>query len=258
MYAYAPVAAAGYLVSLLLVLVTLPLQALLLLVTWPFDRNRAVAGRFLRLAAVGMAKTFPPWRLQVEGRFPGKGPYVVVANHESMLDILLISHIPREMKWVAKASLFDVPWVGWMFRLAGDIPVTRGNSESGGAALARARRYLAHGMNVMIFPEGTRSTRGTLLPFKSGAFRLALDAKVPVLPVAVAGTARGLPKGNPWVRPCRATARILEPMAIEPFGDDAVALRDAVRARIEAAVQELRGKAAPVAVSGTATAEREA
>jgi 1-acyl-sn-glycerol-3-phosphate acyltransferase len=230
---YAPLAAVGYVVSLLILAIALPVQALLLAVTFPFDRNRVVAGRFLRLVAVLLSKTFPPWRLRVEGRFPGKGPYVVVANHQSMLDILLLSHLPREMKWVAKEELFRIPWVGWMLRMTGDIPVRRGDPESGGDALARAKAYLARGMSVMIFPEGTRSTKGTMLPFKSGAFRLAIEAGVPILPIAVSGTARGLPKGGPWVRPCRATARILEPVPVDGLRpEDATKLRDAARQRI--------------------------
>jgi 1-acyl-sn-glycerol-3-phosphate acyltransferase len=238
--AYAPLAILGYTLSLLLILITLPVQVALFVVTLPFDRNRAVAGRFIRMMAVNISRTFPAWRLDVEGRWPDGGPFVVVANHQSMLDILLISRLPREMKWMAKASLFRVPWVGWMFSIAGDIPVRRGDAESGGEALRKARTYLGHGMNVMIFPEGTRSSRGKLLPFKSGAFRLAIEAGVPVLPVAVSGTAHGLPKGGPWVRPCRATARILEPVPVAGLGpDDANKLRDAVRARITDALPSL-------------------
>jgi 1-acyl-sn-glycerol-3-phosphate acyltransferase len=227
-------AAIGYPIAMLLIFVGLPVQAILLALTAPFDRNRAVAGRFLRLVGVAISKTFPPWRLRVEGRWPAaKGPYVVVANHQSMLDILLLSHLPREMKWVAKESLFRVPWVGWMLRMSGDIPVRRGDAESGGEALARAKAYLARGMSVMIFPEGTRSASGSLLPFKSGAFRLAIEAGVPVLPVAVNGTAAGMPKGGPWVNPCRAVARVLEPVAVAGLRpEDATRLRDEVRARI--------------------------
>jgi 1-acyl-sn-glycerol-3-phosphate acyltransferase len=238
--AYAPIAAVGYVIVLLLMALALPVQALLLALAAPFDRNRAVAGRFLRIVGVLMTKAYPPWRLRVEGRWPGKGPYVVVANHQSILDILLLSQIPREMKWVAKESLFRIPWVGWMLRMSGDIPIRRGDVESGNEALALARAYLARGMSVMIFPEGTRSTKGTLLPFKSGAFRLAIDAGVPVLPVAVSGTAHGLPKGNPWVRPCRATAKLLEPVPVNGLGPDDVAkLRDTVRERIIAALPSL-------------------
>ena len=228
------IAVVGYPVALALIVLALPVQALLLALTLPFDRNRRVAGRFLRIVGVLLSCCFPPWRLRVEGRFPGKGPYVVVANHQSILDILLLSHLPREMKWVGKESLFKLPWVGWMLRMTGDIPIRRGDPESGGEALARAREYLRRGMSVMIFPEGTRSAKGALLPFKSGAFRLAVDAGVPILPVAVSGTAHGMPKGGPWVRPCRATARILEPVEVGPFREDPTGLRDEVRARIAA------------------------
>lgn len=231
---YAPVAAIGYVLVALLLLVALPVQALLLLLAWPFDRNRWLAGRFLRVVGVAITKTFPPWRLSVKGRWPaGKQAYVVVANHQSMLDILLLSHIPKEMKWVAKEELFRVPWIGWMLRLTGDIAVRRGDAESGGEALGKAKRYLANGMSVIFFPEGTRSRTAKLLPFKSGAFRLAIEAGVPVLPVAVNGTAAGMPKGSPWVRPCRATARILEPVPVTGYRpEDAPKLRDLVRARI--------------------------
>jgi 1-acyl-sn-glycerol-3-phosphate acyltransferase len=239
-YPYAPAAALGYLASALLIFLALPVQLLLLAVTLPFDRNRVVAGRFLRVVAVLVSASFPPWRLRVEGRWPGRGPYVVVANHQSMLDVLLISRLPREMKWLAKESLFDVPWVGWMFRLAGDIPVRRGDPESSSGALARARAYLAGGMSVMVFPEGTRSQTGAIRPFKSGAFRLAVEAGVPVLPLAVLGTAAGMPKGNPWVRPCRATVRVLEPVSpAGPGPGEPQRLRDAVHGRISAALHEL-------------------
>jgi 1-acyl-sn-glycerol-3-phosphate acyltransferase len=230
----------GYPLALALIALALPVQALLLAATAPFDRNRVVAGRFLRLVGVAISRTFPPRRLSLEGRWPDGGPFVVVANHQSMLDILLLSRVPREMKWVAKEELFRVPWVGWMLRMSGDIPIRRGDVESGGEALSRARSYLARGMSVMLFPEGTRSRTGALLPFKSGAFRLALEAGVPILPIAVHGTARGMPKGGPWVNPCRATARLLEPVDVAPYGADGGArLRDEVRARIQAAVDAL-------------------
>ena len=92
---YVLLAIIGYPIAIALIVVGLPVQALLLLVTAPFDRNRVVAGRFLRFVGVGISKTFPPWRLRVEGRWPErKGPFVVVANHQSILDILLLSPAP--------------------------------------------------------------------------------------------------------------------------------------------------------------------
>jgi 1-acyl-sn-glycerol-3-phosphate acyltransferase len=231
----------GYPVAIALIVLAMPVQALLLVLTLPFDRNRAVPGRFLRFVGVGITLTYPPWRLKVEGDWPEhEGPYVVVANHQSMLDVLLLSRMPREMKWVAKEELFKIPWVGTLLRMSGDIPVRRGDAESGGEALGIARRYLDRGMNVMLFPEGTRSKTASLLPFKGGAFKLALEAGVPVLPIAVSGTAAGMPKGGPWVNPCRAVARILPPEPVDGLGPgDAAALRDRVRERIAAALREI-------------------
>lgn len=231
----------GYPIAIALIVLALPVQALLLVATAAFDRNRVVPGRFLRLVGVAISRTFPPWRLGIEGAWPAaRGPFIVVANHQSILDILLLSRVPREMKWIAKEELFDLPWVGWMLRMSGDIPIRRGDAESGGEALARARTYLSRGMSVMLFPEGTRSRTGKLLPFKSGAFRLAAETGVPVLPIAVHGTARGMPKGGPWVNPCRATARLLEPVDSAAYGPEgANRLRDDVRARIQSAVDEL-------------------
>ena len=235
------VAALSYLAAFAAILLWLPLEVLLLAVTWPFDRTRRVTGRFLRGSAVFCTYAFPFWRIRVDGKWPpGKRAYVVVSNHQSMLDIFMLSRLPREMKWVAKEELFRVPWIGWMFRVSGDIPLRRGDAESGRETLTRARWYLDHGMHVMMFPEGTRSRDGRMLPFKSGAFRLALEAGVPVLPIAVSGTADGMPKGSPWVRPARAMARILEPVETAGMTDaDTNRLRDLVRQRIAAGVAEL-------------------
>jgi 1-acyl-sn-glycerol-3-phosphate acyltransferase len=240
-----PLAALGYLVMAVVMLVTLPALALLLLVTWPFDPTRCVAGRFLRFCGASLAYAFPLWRVRVDGAIPpDRHPFVAVSNHQSFLDVFMLARLPWEMKWVAKESLFKVPWLGWMFRLSGDIPVRRGDHESGQAVLAAARRYLDRGMSVMFFPEGTRSRDGRLQAFKSGAFRLAIEAGVPVLPIAVSGTAEGMPKGSPWVRPARPRARVLPLVPTSGLSpNDADRLREEVRNRIAAAVADLEREA---------------
>ncbi|MBZ4419860.1 1-acyl-sn-glycerol-3-phosphate acyltransferase [Myxococcus sp. RHSTA-1-4] len=180
----------------LVALVGFFVQLALAIVTWPFERRRHVTGRCFRLVGVTAAKLTPFWRFGVHGDVPARvAPNtVVVSNHESNADPFLISHLPWEMKWLGKASLFKIPVVGWMMWMAGDIPVHRGDRDSATGAMARCREWLAKGMPVMIFPEGTRSKTDELLPFKDGAFRLAIEAQADVLPLAVSGTRRALPK----------------------------------------------------------------
>lgn len=242
----AAAAAVAYALTFAAILVWLPLLAALTLVTAPFDRNRRIAGRFLRLLAVFATWTFPPWRIRIQGRWPAdRRAHVVVSNHQSMLDIFVLARLPREMKWVAKAELFRIPWIGWMFRLSGDIPVDRAETRSGREAMVRARRYLETGMHVMLFPEGTRSRDGAMLPFKAGAFKLAIEAGAPLLPVAIHGAAEGMPKGSPWVRPAHVRVRILEPVETAGLGEgDVAALAERVRDRIGAAVAELQASPA--------------
>jgi 1-acyl-sn-glycerol-3-phosphate acyltransferase len=239
--------ALGWTVAALAVLLALPIQALLWVATRPFDPNLVAPGRFLRAVGVVFGRCYPGWKFRLAGRWPeGRGPYVVVANHQSLLDIVLLSRMPREMKWVGKEELFRIPWIGWMLRLTGDIAVRRGDSESGGEAVARAKAYLSRGMSVMIFPEGTRSRDARLLPFKKGAFRMAIDAGVPVLPVAVWGTAAGMRKGGMGVAPCDAVATILPPVPTAGLTQmDAGALRDRVRAAMAAVLPPEATAAAP-------------
>ena len=227
-------ALAGYFAFAVLTLAWLPCMALLLLVTLPFDRHRTLAGRGLRVVATLVGRSYPRWQMSVEGaHHRPAGPFVAIANHESILDVLLLPRLPWEMKWVAKASLFKLPVIGWMLRMAGDMPLVRGDAESGAEVMERARQYLAGGMPVMFFPEGTRSRTDELRPFKLGAFKLAIEFGCPILPIAVFGTRGGMPVGSPWVRPTRAVARVLAPEATHGLSlPDAPALADQLRERI--------------------------
>jgi len=242
----------GWAEALLIVLVGLPIQFVLWVVTRPFDRKVVIPGTFLRFVGLLLSRTYPPWKFRLEGAWPaGGGPFVVVANHQSMLDIVLLCRLPREMKWVIKEELFRIPWIGWMLRLTGDMAVRRGDPESGGEAVTRARAYLQRGMNVMIFPEGTRSKDARLLPFKKGAFRLAIECGVPVLPVVITGTAEGFQKGGTTVGPCDAVARILAPVPTAGLTQaDAGALRNQVRAAFVAALPPELVAPAPVEAEG--------
>jgi 1-acyl-sn-glycerol-3-phosphate acyltransferase len=221
-----------YVGALVVLAVALPVEAVVWTLTAPFDRDRLLAGRLLRVFGSALARIFPPWRVRIEGRLP-PGPFVLAANHRSWLDIFVLARLPREMKWVTKAELFRVPWLGWLLRMSADIPVLRGDAESGAGALTKARGYLDHGIPVVFFPEGTRSRDGALRAFKGGAFEVAASAGVPVVPVAITGTAQGMPPDTLWIRPSRIVVKILEPVR-----GDSASLRAETRARIAASLAE--------------------
>lgn len=213
------------------------LQCVLVPLTWPFDRGRIITGKIYRGAAVMVARTNPLWDFRVHQPAPPYRPgrTVVVSNHLSQTDPFLISHLPWEMKWLGKSSLFVVPIIGWSMYLSGDIAVKRGNSRSAKKAMARCRHYLDGGTPVIIFPEGTRSRDGELGPFKDGAFQLAIEAGADILPIAVAGTAAAMPKHD-W-RFGRSRARVAIGTPISTAGltlDDLPILKEQVRAEIEA------------------------
>ena len=115
------------------IVVMVPVVAVVWLLTAPFDPGRYRAGRALRLIGVAAAKLNPLWHFTVSGAVPAdpRRPYVAVANHESFVDILLISHLPFEMKWMSKSEFFRYPLVGWMMWLARDIRLHRGDKKSG-------------------------------------------------------------------------------------------------------------------------------
>lgn len=122
---------------------------------------------------------------------------VIVANHSSMSDILvLFAGLPVQIRFMAKRSVFRLPLLGWGIAAAGFIPVDRGDSVRGRVSVGVALRRLREGRSVVVFPEETRSFDGKLLPFKKGAALVAIRAGLPILPIAIVGTSRVLPRGS--------------------------------------------------------------
>jgi 1-acyl-sn-glycerol-3-phosphate acyltransferase len=219
--------------------------AVVWVVTWPFDKAKRAPGRTFRLVGVSVVKMNPLWHFRTEGTPPRRDahPFVAVSNHESYADIFLISHLPWEMKWMGKEQLFKIPCLGWMMGMANDIPLKRGAKESIIKAMDECAARLKQKMSVMIFPEGTRSPDGALLPFKDGAFRLAIENGVPILPIAVAGTRRAMAKGTFQFQPTRAICRVLDPIPTTGMVlADVARLKQQVRDVIEAAKQSLHGE----------------
>ncbi|MEW6594766.1 MAG: lysophospholipid acyltransferase family protein [Thermodesulfobacteriota bacterium] len=144
----------------------------------------------------------------------GPGPYIFAANHQSQFDIFAIQgHFPFDFRWLAKKELFEVPLFGQAMHRAENIPVDRAHSRQAVKSLDEAARRISDGISVIIFPEGTRSQDGSMLPFKAGAMVLAIKARVPVVPVAITGSFAVMPKGCFLPRPGRIRIRLGAPIA---------------------------------------------
>ncbi len=228
-------------------LVIVPIVAVVRLVTFPFDKGAYHAGLLFRKVAVIHQKLNPLWKFEVSGEVPtdGRLPYVAVANHESFVDILLISHLPFEMKWMSKSEFFKIPFVGWAMWLAGDIRLERGDKKSGAKALIECRDRLEQHVSVMIFPEGTRSQSGELGEFRDGAFKIAIQAGAPILPLAVLGSRTALIKHDWRFGQSHAEVRVLDPIPTDGLTKADVAdLRDRTRAVIADALDTMRAERA--------------
>lgn len=208
------------------------------------DPTQREPGRWMRRLGRTTSRITPLWTFEVDGEPPAdidRSGYVVVANHESVADPFVLSWLPFDMRWVAKEELFKPPVIGWAMRWGGDIPLRRGQGDSVRAMFDECERALAGGISIMMFPEGTRSKDGELLPFKDGAFALAVRAQVPVLPVALAGTREMRPKHSRWFGKAHARARVLAPIPTKGLGPEDVALvRDQARDAIRASLPDLR------------------
>ncbi len=225
------------------VAIAFPFTLVWRIIGWPVDRWNYFGGLLFRSIARLLRLATPRWHLEVRGPRPAnpRNPYVVVANHESFADIILLSLLPWEMKWLSKASIMRIPVFGWIMWAVRDVPVHRGRTTSARDAMAACRTRLDGRVSVMIFPEGTRSPRAEMLPFKDGAFRLAIEAGVPILPLALFGTRQAVAKHDWRIGPTHAVVEILEP---EPTAGldmaDLPALKARVRERIGTARDRLR------------------
>lgn len=138
----------------------------------------------------------PAWTLVHRGRqhIDWSRTYVVVSNHQSMLDILLAFSLFFPFKWVSKIEIFHVPVIGWNMQLNRYVKLKRGDKESIKEMMEVAEQRLLEGSSIYMFPEGTRSPSGMIKPFKPGAFLLAKKLELPILPIAINGTKNSLPK----------------------------------------------------------------
>jgi len=223
-------------------IVLFPVAVLIWAVTAPFDQRRALLHRFTCFWASLYTWLNPAWRVRVEGRdrIRPDAAYVMVANHQSLLDILVLFRLFVHFKWVSKIENFRVPFIGWNMALNRYIKLRRGSRDSIARALNACERALAQGSSIMMFPEGTRSPDGRLRAFKPGAFTLAQRTGAPILPIVIEGTASALPKRGFVLQGRHAIrVRVLDEIPHASFAREPVeAVTEAVRERFVAALGE--------------------
>ncbi len=173
-----------------------PISLLLWLTTLAFDDRRWVLHRFTSLWASLYTWLNPVWRVHIVGRerLYETGPAVIVANHRSLLDILVLFRLQTHFRWVSKQENFRVPCVGWNMTLCDYIPLRRGDALSVQAMMSHCDRAIQGGNSIMMFPEGTRSSTDRMRSWRLGAFQIAERNCVPIQPIVVRGTADALPK----------------------------------------------------------------
>jgi 1-acyl-sn-glycerol-3-phosphate acyltransferase len=226
-------------------LLLFPVALVVWAVTAPFDRRLRWQHRFTSWWASLYTWTNPLWRVRVEGQEhlrPGT-TYVMISNHQSFLDILVLFRLRAHFKWVSKAEMFRIPCIGWNMTLNRYVKLVRGDGASIAAMMAACEQHLGEGSSVLLFPEGTRSMDGRLKSFKHGAFTLALRAGVGILPIVVEGTADALPKHGFVLRGRHAIrVRVLDPV---PFAAIAERPVEAVVADFEALYARVLGEPPP-------------
>lgn len=191
----------GFLILIFMALssaVIFPFCLLIWLLTVFFDRRLRLLHQVTCYWGALYVWLFPFWSLRVENRhkFKNNKCYLIVSNHQSQLDILICFSLRKHFKWVSKAEVFLVPFIGWNMYLNRYIRLRRGQLNSVRKMYQDCIDTLAGGSSVFIFPEGTRSQEALPGDFKPGAFSIAKRAKVPILPIAISGTREALPKNS--------------------------------------------------------------
>jgi 1-acyl-sn-glycerol-3-phosphate acyltransferase len=205
--------------ALLFWVVTVPFAALVAF-PWTF-----ISGKidFLYRVGMGLASLGPRIagaRLKIVGldKIDATGTYIFMSNHVSNLDpILLCPEIPRRTSVLAKKVIWRIPILGPALTMAEIVPVDRENRESAIQSIRRAGEVMGHHINMTLFPEGTRSPDGRLLPFKKGPFHLATETGFPIVPVTILGTYEMMPKGKTIVRGGTATLVFHPPVDPKQF-----------------------------------------
>lgn len=210
-----------YLIGFPLIIVVTLFTALLTIICFPW-RN----GKLPRTVQVFWSRSVL-WLLLVPIKVTGREnvdsnqSYVFVANHQSFLDVFAVyGWLPNNFKWLMKKELRKIPFVGTACAVAGHIFVDRSNPRAAMESLTYIKAQLHDGISTVIFPEGTRTKTGEMGRFKQGAFKIAMDMDLPVVPISLSGFFDAMPRNKFYVKPfSRVALHIGKPIDISQFND---------------------------------------
>ncbi len=226
-------------------IISLVIMGVATLLSLPFDKERKMVLAISRLVARMVYIFSPLWKVEVEGSeyVDPSQHYVITSNHQSFFDIPLMFFLPLwKFKFVSKVEVRNIPAIGWMLGMRGDIVIRRGTTSAATTLRDEGKEHLQAGTSVAIFPEGTRTKDGEVHRFKEGAFRLAQDNGVGILPCVMDGSkglfsARGLHSRH-------LTLRIMPPISAEEVAkSDPKELAKRVEEMTRTALAEIRAKA---------------
>lgn len=220
------ITASAFIVSLVIKIIPLPIR----------ERERLVHAQCFWWSDALIALN-PFWKLKVEGleNIDHGKTCVIVANHQSLADIIIIYQMRTYFKWVAKKELLKVPFIGGLLWVNNHVMISRGDFGSIKAVYRQAAEWLRKGVSMLFFPEGTRSDSDEMNEFQNGAFKLAIKEKKPILPVFIGGTREAIPKGG-WVFKAKVSGRLAILPPIDTAGykhADYSKLRDLVYQKLQ-------------------------
>tara|TARA_B110000914_G_scaffold50933_1_gene43733 strand:- start:77 stop:817 length:741 start_codon:yes stop_codon:yes gene_type:complete len=193
------------------------------LTTVLFDKRLWLLHRFTCVWASSYIWLMPPWSVSIKGKenIDANDTYIIVSNHQSLVDILVAFTLFTHFKWVSKAELFNIPLIGWNMSLNRYIRLRRGNNKSVKTMYKACEKHLKQGSSIYLFPEGTRSESGKMRKFKEGAFVLAKRLQKPILPIVINGSRTALPKNSfNFHGETHIEVTVLPPILPESFQED--------------------------------------
>ncbi|MFW5820665.1 MAG: lysophospholipid acyltransferase family protein [Bacteroidota bacterium] len=199
-----------------------PVILLLWLFTFWWDKKLSVVHLFSCFWGAQYIWINPLWKLKIVDRnkFDDSRAYVIISNHQSLADIVVIYSLFKHFRWTSKVENFRLPFVGWVLSLNRSVKVYRNHPDSYTLFKRQAEKVYSQGTSLMIFPEGTRSKDGRLNRFKEGAFFLAHDLKADILPIVLDGTSRAIPKQGWSLRGKQSMLlKVLDPVSYEEYNE---------------------------------------